>query len=117
MLHGLTGGNIGSRSNHRRKLSKNLICAGIELTVQVDHLLCDGIIVVTGLRGEPARDPRDLDGDLYGFRRRVISTELCVWRLSNIEDLDTIIDEALAVVDHHTLMELYHMATSEPYSY
>ena len=54
------------------------MCAGIELNVQVDHLLCDGIIVVTGLRGEPARDPRDLDGDLDGFRWLVISTELCV---------------------------------------
>ena len=78
MLHGLIGGNIGSRSNHRRTRSNILICAGIELTVQVDHLLCDGIIVVTGLRGEPARDPRDLDGDLDGFRWLEISTELCV---------------------------------------
>ena len=57
---------------------KSLFCAGIELTVQVDHVLCDGIIIVTGLRGEPARDPRDLDGDLDGFRWLVISTELCV---------------------------------------
>lgn len=46
---------------------------------------------------------------------RVNATEL--YRLRNMKDLDTFIDEVSAVLDKNILLELYHMATSEPYSF
>ena len=48
---------------------------------------------------------------------RVNATELYVYRLRNHKDLETRIDEVSAVADKKTLMELYTMATSEPYSF
>ena len=48
---------------------------------------------------------------------RVNATELYVYRLRNYKDLETFIDEVSAVADKKTLMELYTMATSEPYSF
>ena len=48
---------------------------------------------------------------------RVNATELYVYRLRNMRDLETFIDEVTAVLDKKTLLELYHMATSEPYSF
>ena len=35
----------------------------------------------------------------------------------NHKDLETFIDEVSAVADKKTLMELYNLATSEPYSF
>ena len=48
---------------------------------------------------------------------RVNATELYVYRLRNHKDLETFIDEVSAVADKKTLMELYNLATSEPYSF
>ena len=48
---------------------------------------------------------------------RVNATELYIYRLRNYKDLETFIDEVSAVADKKTLMELYTMATSEPYSF
>ena len=48
---------------------------------------------------------------------RVNATELYAYRLRNIQDFGTFIDEVSAVLDKQTLLELYHIATSEPYSF
>ena len=48
---------------------------------------------------------------------RVNATELYVYRLRNYKDLETFIEEVSAVADKKTLMELYNLATSEPYSF
>ena len=48
---------------------------------------------------------------------RVSATELYVYKLRNMKDLDTLIDEVSAVLDKKTLSELYHQATVEPYSF
>ena len=48
---------------------------------------------------------------------RVNATELYIYRLRNHKDLETFIDEVSAVSDKKTLMELYNLATSEPYSF
>jgi ABC-type cobalamin/Fe3+-siderophores transport system ATPase subunit len=48
---------------------------------------------------------------------RVNASELYVYRLRNYRDLETFIEEVSAVVDKKTLMQIYNMATSEPYSF
>ena len=48
---------------------------------------------------------------------RVSATELYIYRLTNYKDLETFIEEVSAVADKKTLLELYHMATDEPYSF
>lgn len=48
---------------------------------------------------------------------RVNATELYIYRLRNYRDLETFIEEVSAVADKKTLLELYHMATNEPYSF
>jgi len=48
---------------------------------------------------------------------RVNATELYVYRLRNYKDLDTFIEEVSAVYDKKTLMDLYNVATSEPYGF
>ena len=48
---------------------------------------------------------------------RVNAIELYVYRLRNMQDLETFIDEVSAVLDKKTLLELYHIATAEPYSF
>ena len=48
---------------------------------------------------------------------RVNATELYVYTLSNTQDLDSFIDEVSAVLDKKSFLELYHIATSEPYSF
>ena len=48
---------------------------------------------------------------------RVNATELYVYKLRNMKDLDTLISEVSAVFDKKTLLELYHQATAEPYSF
>ena len=48
---------------------------------------------------------------------RVNATELFVYRLRNMKDLDAFIDELSAVMDKKTLLYLYHTATYEPYSF
>ena len=48
---------------------------------------------------------------------RVNATELYIYRLRNYKDLVTFIDEVSAVTDKKTLMQIYTLATSEPYSF
>ena len=48
---------------------------------------------------------------------RVNATELFIYRLRNYRDLETFIEEVSAVVDKKTLLEIYNMATSEPFSF
>ena len=43
--------------------------------------------------------------------------QLYVYKLRSMKDLDTLIDEVSAVFDKKTLLELYHRATAEPYSF
>jgi len=44
-------------------------------------------------------------------------TELFVYRLRNQKDLDSVLDELTALIDKKTLLEMYQIATSEPYSF
>ena len=48
---------------------------------------------------------------------RVDATELYVYRLRNMKDLDSFIDEVSAVFDNKTLLNIYNIATSEPFSF
>ena len=48
---------------------------------------------------------------------RVNATELFVYRLRNYQDLITFIDEVSAMLDKKTLMDIYNLATSEPFSF
>jgi hypothetical protein len=48
---------------------------------------------------------------------RVNATELFVYRLRNYQDLITFIDEVSAMLDKKTLMNIYNLSTSEPYSF
>ena len=47
---------------------------------------------------------------------RVNATNLYIFRLRNAGDLEAWIDEVSAITDKKTLLELYHLATAEPYS-
>ena len=42
---------------------------------------------------------------------------MCVFRLRNRLELDDIIEELSAVYDKNTLMEMYELATRDPYSF
>ncbi len=48
---------------------------------------------------------------------RVNATELFIYRLRNYRDLETFIEEVSAVYDKKTLMDMYNLATEEPYSF
>ena len=48
---------------------------------------------------------------------RVNATEPFIYRLRNMQDLETFIDEVSAVTDKKTLMAIYEMAISDPYSF
>ena len=48
---------------------------------------------------------------------RVNATSLFVYRLRNYKDLETFIEEVSAVYDKKTLMELYNVATDEPFGF
>jgi len=45
------------------------------------------------------------------------ATELYVYRLRNAKDLETVIDELSALLDKKTLLNMYHIAVDEPYSF
>jgi hypothetical protein len=47
----------------------------------------------------------------------VNATELFVYRLRNYRDLETFIEEVSAVYDKKTLLEMYNVATEEPFSF
>ena len=46
---------------------------------------------------------------------RMNARELFDYRLRNYEDLETFIDEVSAVADKKTLLQIYKIATDEPY--
>ena len=48
---------------------------------------------------------------------RVNASELYVYRLRNYKDLETFVEEVSAVADKKTIMDIYNMATVEPYSF
>ena len=48
---------------------------------------------------------------------RVNATELYVYRLRNYNDLQTFIEEISALIDKKTLLEIYKLSTSEPFSF
>ena len=48
---------------------------------------------------------------------RVNATSLFVYRLRNYKDLETFIEEVSAVTDKRILLQMYRMATAEPYSF
>jgi hypothetical protein len=45
------------------------------------------------------------------------ATELYIYRLRNYRDLETFIEEVSALYPKKVLLDLYNMATSEPYSF
>jgi hypothetical protein len=48
---------------------------------------------------------------------RVNATNLYIFRLRNAGDLEAWIEECSAITEKKTLLELYHIATAEPYSF
>ena len=48
---------------------------------------------------------------------RCNATELYVFRLRSFQDLSTFLDEVSALVNKKTLLEMYELATAEPYSF
>jgi hypothetical protein len=48
---------------------------------------------------------------------RVNATELYVYRLRNYSDLEAFIDEVSAIYPKKTILEIYNLATDEPYSF
>jgi hypothetical protein len=48
---------------------------------------------------------------------RVNATELFVFKLRNQGELDAFIDEVSALADKKTLLQIYHLAVDEPYSF
>ena len=48
---------------------------------------------------------------------RVNATDLFVFKLRNQGELDAFIEEVSALADKKTLLEMYHLATEEPYSF
>ena len=48
---------------------------------------------------------------------RVNATELYVYRLRNYNDVQTFIEEISALIDKKTLLDIYNLATSEPFSF
>jgi hypothetical protein len=48
---------------------------------------------------------------------RVNATELYVFKLRNQNELDAFIEEVSAISDKKSLLEMYHIATEEPYSF
>ena len=48
---------------------------------------------------------------------RVNATELFVFRLENYQDLSMFLEEISALIDKKSLMEMYNLATNEPYSF
>ena len=47
----------------------------------------------------------------------MIATELYIYRLRNYKDIECYLDETSAIYDKKTLLELYKIATDEPYSF
>lgn len=74
------------------------------LLVRGRHMMISSFILTQKLR-------------LAGSTLRVNAQALVVFRLRNRLELDAIIEELSAVYDKKTLMEMYQLATAEPYSF
>ena len=74
------------------------------LLVRGRHMMISSLILTQTLR-------------LAGSILRVNAQALVVFRLRNRLELDAIIEELSAVYDKKTLMEMYQIATAEPYSF
>ena len=48
---------------------------------------------------------------------RINATQLYVFRLRNYKDLEAIVEELSAVTDKKTLLDIYHAATEQPFSF
>ena len=48
---------------------------------------------------------------------RLNAIELFIFRLRNFKDIEAVIEETSAIVDKNTLMDMYKLATSEPFSF
>ena len=48
---------------------------------------------------------------------RVNATELYIYRLRNYKDIECYLDELSAIYDKKVLLEIYNLATSQPYSF
>ena len=48
---------------------------------------------------------------------RVNATELYIYRLRNYKDLEAFVDEVAAIADKKVLLDIYKLATAEPYSF
>ena len=42
---------------------------------------------------------------------------MCVWRLRNAKEVETLCEELSGVYDKNTIMDMYKEATKEPYSF
>ena len=45
------------------------------------------------------------------------ATDLYIYKLRNYKDLESLLDELSAIAPKKTLMEMYNIATEEPYSF
>ena len=48
---------------------------------------------------------------------QINATELYCYRLRNYRDLEALIEEVSSIAEKKAIMEIYNMATSEPYSF
>ena len=48
---------------------------------------------------------------------RVNCTEIYVYRMRNQNDLESLLEELSALYDKQTLLQIYNIATAEPYSF
>ena len=55
--------------------------------------------------------------NLVGTVIRKNCRAMCVWRLRNYKEIETLCEELSGVYDKNTIMELYRHATEEPYSF
>jgi hypothetical protein len=54
---------------------------------------------------------------LVGTIIRKSCRAMCVWRLRNYKEVETLCEELSGVYDKNTLLEMYRAATAEPYSF
>jgi len=55
--------------------------------------------------------------NLVGTVIRKNCRAMCVWRLRNAKEVETLCEELSGVYDKNTLLEMYRAATAEPYSF
>ena len=48
---------------------------------------------------------------------RLNAIDLFIFRLRNFKDIEAVIEDTSAIVDKNTLMDMYKLATSEPFSF